>query len=112
MPSMRRFALLSVAAVLAITAGAWAQQINPDRKIPGLPPLGKELPEPNDPADPQDQQQPDAQPQPDAKDTNKQGGRPVTGRPTPRPPETDDQLLARLAKVPDRRAARTIEREL
>jgi tetratricopeptide (TPR) repeat protein len=109
---MRRLALLSLAAVLAVSVGAWAQQINPDRPIPGLPPLGKDLPDLNDPADPKDQQQPDAQPPaPNAKD-GKQGGRPVTGRPTPRPPETDDQLLARLAKAPDRRAARVIEREL
>jgi tetratricopeptide (TPR) repeat protein len=112
---MRRLALLSLAAVLAVSVGAWAQQINPDRPIPGLPPLGKDLPDlndPADPADPKDQQQPDAQPPaPNAKD-GKQGGRPVTGRPTPRPPETDDQLLARLAKAPDRRAARAIEREL
>jgi tetratricopeptide (TPR) repeat protein len=35
-----------------------------------------------------------------------------TGRPTPKAPETDDQLLGRLAKAPDRRAARPIEREL
>src|SRR5262245_19826177 len=106
---MRRLAILSLAMVLAASAGVWAQQINPDRRIPGLPPLGKEQPEPEDPADQPDQkdQQPQVQPPaaPDAK------GR-QTGRPTPRAPETDDQLLARLAKAPDRRAARTIEREL
>jgi tetratricopeptide (TPR) repeat protein len=107
---MRKLALLSLAIALAASAGAWAQQINPDRPLPGLPPLGKELPpepgDPADPPDPHDQQQPDAKaPSPDAK------GR-QTGRPTPRAPETDDQLLARLAKAPDRRAARTIEREL
>jgi tetratricopeptide (TPR) repeat protein len=105
---MRSLAI-ALAIVLAAGAGSWAQQINPDRRIPGLPPLGKEQPaEPEDPADQPDQkdQQPQAQPQaPDAK------GR-QTGRPTPRAPETDDQLLARLAKAPDRRAARTIEREL
>ena len=97
--------------VLAASAGAWSQQINPDRRIPGLPPLGKERPpEPGDPADqPDDQdkdkQQPNAAPSPDGKQRQ-------TGRPTPRAPETDDQLLARLAKAPDQRAARTIEREL
>jgi len=108
---MRRLATLSFAIVLAASAGAWAQQINPDRLLPGLPPLGKELPpDPVDPADPHaqpDQQQPDAQATPDAKQKGRQ-----TGRPTPRAPETDDQLLARLAKAPDQRAARTIEREL
>jgi len=109
---MRRLATLSFAIVLAASAGAWAQQINPDRPLPGLPPLGKELPpDPVDPADPHaqpDQQPPDAQaPSPDGKQKGRQ-----TGRPTPRAPETDDQLLARLAKAPDQRAARTIEREL
>jgi tetratricopeptide (TPR) repeat protein len=107
---MRQLATLSFAIVLAVSAGAWAQQINPDRPLPGLPPLGKELPpdpaDPADPADPHDAQ-PDAQAAPDAKGKGRQ-----TGRPTPRAPETDDQLLARLAKAPDRRAARTIEREL
>jgi tetratricopeptide (TPR) repeat protein len=107
---MRRLATLSLAIVLAASAGALAQQINPDRPLPGLPPLGKELPpDPADPADPHvlpDQQQPDAQ-APDAKQKGRQ-----TGRPTPRAPETDDQLLSRLAKAPDQRAARTIEREL
>jgi tetratricopeptide (TPR) repeat protein len=98
---------------LAASAGAWSQQINPDRKIPGLPPLGKE--QPPDPSDPQDQpddqdkdKQPDAAPQaPDGKQQGRQ-----TGRPTPRAPETDEQLLERLAKAPDQRAARRIEREL
>ena len=90
--------------VLAASAGAWSQQINPDRRIPGLPPLGKEQPpDPSDPADQPDDQdkdkQPDAAPAPDGK----QGRQ--TGRPTPRAPETDDQLLARLAKAPDQRAA-------
>jgi tetratricopeptide (TPR) repeat protein len=108
---MRRLAILSLAMLLAASAGAWSQQINPDRRIPGLPPLGKEQPpEPGDPADqPDDQdkdkQQPNAAPSPDGKQRQ-------TGRPTPRAPETDDQLLERLAKAPDQRAARRIEREL
>ena len=97
--------------VLAASAGAWSQQINPDRRLPGLPPLGKEQPE--DPADQPDQPDQDKDKQPDAQAPSPDGkqGR-QTGRPTPRAPETDDQLLARLAKAPDRRAARTIEREL
>ena len=33
-------------------------------------------------------------------------------RPVPKAPETEDQLLAKLAKAPDQRAARPIEREL
>jgi tetratricopeptide (TPR) repeat protein len=98
--------------VLAASAGAWSQQINPDRRIPGLPPLGKEQPpEPGDPADPPDAQDKDKQ-QPNAQAPSPDGKQRQTGRPTPRAPETDDQLLARLAKAPDARAARTIEREL
>jgi tetratricopeptide (TPR) repeat protein len=101
--------------VLAASAGAWSQQINPDRRIPGLPPLGKDQPtDPGDPADQPDDQddqdkdkQPEAAPSPDGKQQGRQ-----TGRPTPRAPETDDQLLDRLAKAPDQRAARRIEREL
>ena len=110
---MRGPAALSLAVALAVTAGAWAQTINPDRPIPGLPPLGQ-APEPDDP-DQKDQDQKDQDQQPDAQPpapNGKQTGRPVTGRPTPRPPETDDQLLTRLAKAPDQRAARAIEREL
>jgi tetratricopeptide (TPR) repeat protein len=105
---MRGLAAITLAIALAVTAGALAQQINPDRPLPGLPPLGQEPPEAEDPADPADKQ-PEAQP---PAQNGKQPGRPVTGRPTPRPPETDDQLLARLAKAPDARAARGIEREL
>src|SRR5256885_16799874 len=33
-------------------------------------------------------------------------------RPPPKPPETDEQLLTKLAKAPDQRGARAIEREL
>jgi tetratricopeptide (TPR) repeat protein len=106
---MRGLTASLIAVALAVTAGAWAQQINPDRRIPGLPPLGQEPPQAEDPADQKDQQ-PEAQPP--AQSNGKQSGRPVTGRPTPRPPETDEQLLARLAKAPDARAARGIEREL
>jgi tetratricopeptide (TPR) repeat protein len=72
--------------------------------------LGQEPPDADEPdAQPDEDKQPDAQP---PAQSGKQTGRPVTGRPTPRAPETDDQLLARLAKAPDRRAARAIEREL
>ena len=37
---------------------------------------------------------------------------PRPGRPPPKPPETDDQLLTKLAKAADQREARPIEREL
>ena len=98
--------------VLAASAGAWAQQINPDRRLPGLPPLGKEQPP--------GPERSGRSSRPHDQDKDKQrrrtrawnGKQRQTGRPTPRAPETDDQLLARLAKAPDQRAARTIEREL
>ena len=47
---------------------------------------------------------------PDSQGTPPQAARPA--RPPPKAPETDDQLLAKLTKAPDQRAARPIEREL
>jgi tetratricopeptide (TPR) repeat protein len=50
---------------------------------------------------------------PSGKATPPQGAQAARpGRPPPKPPETDDQLLAKLTKAPDQRAARPIEREL
>jgi tetratricopeptide (TPR) repeat protein len=108
---MRGLTALSLAVALGLTAGAWAQTINPDRPLPGLPPLGQEPPDADEP-DAQSDEDKDKQPEAQPGQNGKQTGRPVTGRPTPRAPETDDQLLSRLAKAPDRRAARAIEREL
>src|SRR6185295_17477529 len=85
----------------------------PDRPLPRLPPLGQVPPDPQPPeAEQPPDQAPDQQPEAQAPPQPQQGGRGVAGRPTPRPPETDDQLLARLGKAADRRAARTIEGEL
>jgi tetratricopeptide (TPR) repeat protein len=47
---------------------------------------------------------------PDSKATPPQAARPA--RPPPKAPETDDQLLTKLSKAADQRAARPIEREL
>ena len=86
------------------------------------------LAQPAEPSDPHQDQVPDLQlvpppggqvppkgapdgavtpPQPQA-----QAPRAGAGRPPPKPPETDDQLLAKLAKAPDNQTARPIEREL
>jgi tetratricopeptide (TPR) repeat protein len=102
--------LLSLLLIAPLATLAMAQplpsdphQTGPQDQVPDLqliPPRGpsdaapKNLPSPQ--AGP-------AQPGP-------QAARP--GRPPPKPPETDDQLLAKLAKAADQRAARPIEREL
>jgi tetratricopeptide (TPR) repeat protein len=85
------------------------------------------LAQPADPSDPHQDQVPDLQlvpppgagqvPPKDAPDgaanpSQPQARAPAPGRPPPKPPETDDQLLAKLAKAPDQQAARPIEREL
>jgi tetratricopeptide (TPR) repeat protein len=119
---MRRL-IVTFALLLTVSPAAWGQP-NPERPLPRLPPLGQLPPDPQQP-DPQqpDSQAPDQQPdqqQPDSQPGPQQRGAPgappgrggVAGRPTPRPPETDDQLLARLGKAADRRAARPIENEL
>ena len=110
---MRRL-IVTFALLLAVSPGAWAQP-NPDRPLPRLPPLGQLPPDPQTPDSqpPETDQTPDRQPGTQAPQQQRpQGGRIVSGRPAPRPPETDDQLLAKLAKAPDRRAARPIESEL
>src|SRR5258705_12472445 len=109
--------LLSFVLVVPIASAAWAQpssppapdagaidphQIPPQEQVPDLqllPPRGLGEVPPNGPPDGRT-----AQPQ------QNQAARP--NRPPPKPPETDDQLLAKLAKAPDQRGARAIEREL
>jgi len=106
--------LLSFVLVLPLANPAWAQ------------PLPFPHPDTQDPHDstPQDQV-PDLQllpPQDQGRDPGQGPARPGPGRgpaqaatpqrPPPKPPETDDQLLAKLAKAPDQRGARAIEREL
>ena len=84
------------------------------------------LAQPSAPSDPHQDQVPDLQlvqpPGPDQAPKgppDAAGPRPLPqaqaprpGRPPPKPPETDDQLLAKLAKAADQQAARPIEREL
>ena len=110
--------LLSFVLVLPLANPAWAQPL----------PFPRNFPDPGaqDPHDsaPQDQV-PDLQllpPQEQGREPGQGPARPGQGRapaqaatpqrPPPKPPETDDQLLAKLAKAPDQRGARAIEREL
>jgi tetratricopeptide (TPR) repeat protein len=94
--------LLSLLLVAPIATLAMAQpSASPQDQVPDLqlvPPRG-----PGDvaPKDPPDSQATPQQPQ---------AARPA--RPPPKAPETDDQLLTKLTKAPDQRAARPIEREL
>lgn len=109
---------LSFVLVLPLANYAWAQPLPFPHNFPG--------PDTQDPHDtaPQDQV-PDLQllpPQDRGRDSGQGRGQPGQGagpaqaataqRPPPKPPETDDQLLAKLAKAPDQRGARAIEREL
>ena len=96
--------LFSLVLLAPVATAALAQPSDPHEPVvpdlqvtPGQPPAPKEAPDA--------QGAPGGPPQPQA-----QAPRP--GRPPPKPPETDDQLLAKLAKAPDQRAARPIEREL
>jgi predicted Zn-dependent protease len=113
MRAMRQM-LLSFVLVLPLAASAWAQPSGP-----GTPPDPRAFP-------PQEQV-PDLQlvPPPGLGDVPPKGppDAPVTvprpqnqtarpARPPPKAPETDEQLLAKLAKAPDQRDARGIEREL
>jgi tetratricopeptide (TPR) repeat protein len=128
--------LVTLAVVLPLSPAAWAQ-LTPERPLPGLPPLlGPQDPAPDQGQAP-DQQPPDAQPPegqapdnqpPDAQppqdqqqDQSQPGQGPQgqvpqrqgnNGRPVPRQPETDEQLLTKLSQSKEQRAARAIEREL
>src|SRR5580765_6371252 len=112
--------LLSFVLVVPIASAAWAQpspsprpqpdagavdphQIPPQEQVPDLqllPPPGLGDVPPKGPPDSSPVQPPQTQ-----------AARP-NNRPPPKPPETDEQLLAKLAKAPDQRGARAIEREL
>ena len=102
--------LLSFALVLPLAASAWGQTPSP-RDLPGAPDA--------DPHQGLQDQVPDLQllpPRtPDGGRNNRANPSPQAAgpqRPVPKPPETDDQLLAKLAKSADQRSARTVEREL
>jgi tetratricopeptide (TPR) repeat protein len=118
---MRRM-ILSLALVSAATA-VWAQPSTPLQPLPvqPIPDAQAPLPDTSSP-----DQVPDLQPVPPPQGQGQapapdraqgQGrgqpqGQARADRPVPRAPETDEQLLNRLAKAPDRRGARDIEREL
>jgi tetratricopeptide (TPR) repeat protein len=100
--------LLSFVLVLPLAGSAWGQNIPSPHE-----------PDVTDPHQGLQDQVPDLQllpPRGPGAGTGRPGGvAPQAAgpqRPPPKPPETEDQLLARLAKAPDQRGARTIEREL
>ena len=108
--------LLSFVLVLPIATAAWAQpapggspsapnphELGPQDQVPDL-----QLLPPRGPGEDSPKAAPDAQAP--AQRSQNQEARP--GRPPPKAPETDEQLLAKLAKAPDQRGARPIEREL
>jgi tetratricopeptide (TPR) repeat protein len=111
--------LATIAIVLPLSPAAWAQ-LTPERPLPGLPPLlGPQDPDPQTPGQPPDQQPaPDTQPPQGQGPQGPQGQGPQAGRqqgpqrPVPRQPETDEQLLTKLAQTKEARDARPIEREL
>ena len=80
-------------------------QLPPQEQVPDLqllPPPGLGDAAPKGP--------PDGRSAPPGQPPQAQAARP--GRPPPKPPETDEQLLVKLAKAPDQRTARGLEREL
>jgi tetratricopeptide (TPR) repeat protein len=108
---MRRILL---ALALVLPAAALGQPSTPDRLLPIQPPKGDTAPDAAPGASP-DQQVPDLQVipgQPGQGRGAQQPQRQTSNRPPPKPPETDEQLLEKLAKSADGRAARPIEREL
>src|SRR5690348_12734197 len=107
MRDMRQI-LLSFLLVLPLAGSAWGQNIPAPRDVPA--------PDAANPHDGLQDQVPDLQLLPPrGPGAGRPGGpAPQAGsqRPAPKPPETEDQLLARLAKAADQRGARAIEREL
>jgi tetratricopeptide (TPR) repeat protein len=104
------------ALALIVPAAALGQPGPRDRVLPLEPPKGDTAPDQPDkaPDAAPDQQVPDLQlipGQPQGRG-GQQPQRQGANRPPPKPPETDEQLLEKLAKAADRRAARPIEREL
>lgn len=106
--------VLSFVLTLPLASGAWGQIPSSPHDLPGAP-------DATEPHQGVPDQVPDLQLLPPrGPDT---GAGPATPappapqaatpqRPVPKPPETEDQLLAKLAKAPDRRGARPIEGEL
>src|SRR5579871_7050089 len=113
MASMRQM-LLSFVLVLPLAGSAWAQIPSSPHDAPGTPDT--------DPHQGLQDQVPDLQllpprgPNAGRSNPGNPGAPPAQAggpqRPVPKPPETEDQLLTKLAKSPDQRSARAIEREL
>lgn len=107
---MRRM-LLSFVLVLPLAGSAWGQITTP-RDVPGAPGT--------DPHQGLQDQVPDLQllpPRGPGADGRRPGSNPAAQapgpqRPVPKPPETEERLLGKLAKAADQRGARAIEREL
>src|ERR1051326_4874165 len=99
------FCLVPLAPIASVALAQPAEPSDPHQdQVPDLqlvPPPGGQVP----PKGPPDGAGVPGQPQ-------EQAPRPGAGRPPPKPHETDDQLLAKLAKAPDNQTARPIEREL
>jgi tetratricopeptide (TPR) repeat protein len=102
--------LLSLLLLAPLATLAMAQPLPSDPQAPGpqdqVPDL--QLLPPRGPGEAAPKTAPEILPAP--AQPGAQAARP--GRPPPKAPETDEQLLAKLAKAPDQRAARPIEREL
>jgi len=103
-----RQVLLSFVLIIPLAGSAWGQSL-PTPSAPGAP----------DAANPHQglqEQVPDLQLLPGAPGSrNGRGAEPQAAgpqRPPPKPPETEEQLLGKLAKAADQRGARAIEREL
>jgi len=106
---MRQLILsLALALALPVAASAWAQPA-PGGSAPDQVPDLQLIPPPGLGAEPP-KGPPDPQATPPGQRPQNQQARPA--RPPPKAPETDEQLLAKLAKAADQRAARPIEREL
>jgi tetratricopeptide (TPR) repeat protein len=106
---MRQLILsLALALALPVAASAWAQPA-PGGSAPDQVPDLQLIPPPGLGAEPP-KGPPDPQATPPGQRPQNQQARPA--RPPPKAPDTDEQLLAKLAKAADQRAARPIEREL
>jgi len=111
MRAMRQM-LLTFVLVLPLAGNAWGQVPTPPRDLPGTTDT--------DPHQGSQDQVPDLQllpPRGPGAEGRGPGGAPPTQpaapqRPGPKPPETEEQLLGKLAKAADQRGARAIEREL
>jgi len=104
--------VLSFVLTLPLASGAWGQTPPSPHDLPGAP-------DATDPHQGQQDQVPDLQLLPPRGPDSGGAGRPAPApqaatpqRPVPKPPETEDQLLTKLAKAADKRGAQAVAREL